>query len=327
MSRVFTLSFVVGCFIASALLTGCRDNQSDPWNGTEKLKVVTTFAPLHCFAMNVAPDAEVRSLLTSQGPHHADPPTGQARMLAKADYLFANGLQVDDGIVRKMSAAMGRGGPTVVKLGGELPKDMLLQGTGHCCDDHDHDHHHDPNHVHYDGHVWLGIDQAKRMVMALGETLDRTHRPHAPPTHAQRAQLYADKLDALHAEGLEMLKGKTERTILPFHGSLAYFAKSFNLELIDPIQEVPGSEPTAKHLEEIVEKCLKHEVRLIAVEPQYGAETSAKAVLDALRQRGVADAAIIVIDPLETAVDREFGPDWYERKMRENLETLAKSLR
>src|SRR5262245_53821906 len=139
-------------FLVAATFIGCQPAVSDPWAGSVEPRIVTTFAPLHCFAMNVVGDeGTVKSLLTSQGPHHADPPTNQAAMLAKANIFFANGLQVDDSLVRKMEAAVGRGGPKVVKVGDLLPKTMLLEGTGHCC--HDEEHHNEPGHVHYDGHV------------------------------------------------------------------------------------------------------------------------------------------------------------------------------
>lgn len=324
-SRISLITMLLGV-IAAAFL-GCTPAASnDPWAGTPEPRIVTTFAPLHCFALNVVGDqGTVKSLLTSQGPHHADPPTSQAAMLSKANILFANGLGVDDAMVRKMETAMGRGGPKVVKLGNELPKTMLLEGSGICCKDEDHDHG-APGHIHYDGHVWLGIEQAKAVIRGISDEVTRA-RGSEMLVYRQSAGNYEAKLNALSRDGIAMLKDKKERTILPFHGSLAYFAKSFDLKIIGPIQDVPGQDPTAKRLEELVQQCLKEKCRVIAVEPQYNAEGAAKTLLEELKRKGIKDAEIVVIDPLETAIDVEFGPDWYEKKMRANLETLAKALR
>lgn len=309
-----------------AVATGCESPPSDPWGGTKKLRVVTTFAPLQCFALNiVGEDAEVRSLLENQGPHHADPPTSQAKMLAGANIVFANGLHVDDGIVRRMTANFGKSGPKVYKLGNEIPKDLLIEGVCPCCKDEEHEH--EAGHKSFDGHVWLGIDQAKLMIESMARHLDQLASESKSDSHRRAATAYNARLDRLLAEGKAMLKNKTERVILPFHGSLAYFARNFDLDLIEPIQDVPGQEPTAKHLEKIVDACIKKKVRLIAVEPQYGARTSAKTILDMLKQRGISDAEIIVIDPLETATESEFNSGWYEAKMRQNLETLAQHLK
>jgi ABC-type Zn uptake system ZnuABC Zn-binding protein ZnuA len=308
------------------LLVGCNNGQqADPWNGTTKLRVVTTFAPIQCFAMNIGgDDVEVRGLLTTQGPHHADPPTSQARMLAKANLFFGNGLHVDDSIVRKMTDSMGKGGPKVIMLGDELPKEILIEGECPCCKEEGETHEHDHDHKSYDGHVWLGIETAKKMVEMIGSVSAENTKQ---ATYSSRAAAYITKLDKLHSDGKAMLKDKKNRVILPFHASLAYFAKSFDLKLIGPIQEVPGQEPSAKHMDEIIKQCLAEKVRVIAVEPQYNAETSAKSLVDALKAHGVTDLEIIVIDPLETCLEGEMSPDWYEKKMRANLETLAKALR
>lgn len=302
------------------LVLGCSSAPpADPWAGTESPRVVATFAPLHCFAINVTGDSKnVRGLLSTQGPHHADPPSSQAGMLAKSDALFAVGLGIDSMLIDKMRGSLAPGKPKVYRLGESLPTTMLLEGDAcACCKAEGHDHGPGP---HYDGHVWLGIEQAKAMVTEMAARLDRDD-------YKANAAAYCVRLDALKAAGDAMLKGKTERSVLPFHGSMTYFAKTFDLKLMDPIQDVAGQEPGKKRLDEIVTKCLKEKVRIIAVEPQYGAETSAKALLAELKSRGLAGAEIIVLDPLETATESEFNAEWYETKMRKNLEALAKVLR
>ena len=52
--------------------------------------------------------------------------------------------------------------------------------------------------------------------------------------------------------------------------------------------------------------------------------SSAEEILKGLRRKGVADAAMVEIDPLETCRADDLTPDWYERKMRQNLDALAK---
>ncbi|CAN5342222.1 N/A [soil metagenome] len=320
--RLLPCSFVI------ALLVGCNANSGgiseNTWGDAKSPKVICTFAPIQCFAINVVGDhGTVKGILSTQGPHHADPPANQARLLSQADVFFSNGLKVDDSVVRKMTDAMGKTGVKATKLGGSIPPSLLLEGTCSCCKDEEGSDHGD--HKEIDGHVWLGIDQAKVMVETMATTLDT--REGKTANYSNAAKVYIDKLDKLQADGKAMLKDKKERTILPFHGSLRYFAKSFDLELIDPIQDVPGQEPTAKQLDAIVAKCLKNKVRVIAVEPQYGASNSAKTVLNELKRRGMTDAELVVIDPLETATDGEMNADWYVTKMRANLEALAKVLK
>ena len=41
----------------------------------------------------------------------------------------------------------------------------------------------------------------------------------------------------------------------------------------------------------------------------------------------VADAELVVIDPLETVPPAELTPDWYVAKMRQNLDALARAMK
>jgi ABC-type Zn uptake system ZnuABC Zn-binding protein ZnuA len=106
---------------------------------------------------------------------------------------------------------------------------------------------------------------------------------------------------------------------------LRYFARSFGAEIVGAI-EMPGHEPSPKRLNELVKLCQEKGVRLIAVEPQYPSNTGAQAVLRELRRKGVADAAFVELDTLETADAADLTADFYERKMRANLDTLAGAL-
>ena len=44
-------------------------------------------------------------------------------------------------------------------------------------------------------------------------------------------------------------------------------------------------------------------------------------------REGVADAELVVIDPLETVPPAELTPDWYVAKMRQNLDALARAMK
>jgi zinc transport system substrate-binding protein len=130
----------------------------------------------------------------------------------------------------------------------------------------------------------------------------------------------------LLAEGRGMLEGKRERKLLAFHDSLKYFARAFNLEIVDSIEAAPGSEPDAKTLSELVKKCRESRVRHIAVEPQYDSNTSAKTILRELKSKGI-EAEFVTVDPIETASTGELNAEFYEKRMRENLSRLAEKLK
>ncbi|MFO0850897.1 MAG: metal ABC transporter substrate-binding protein [Gemmataceae bacterium] len=309
---------------ALAPVVGCAETGPD-WPATPGPKVIASFPPIYCFAANVAgPDAAVRPAMTSHGPHHFDPKPADARRVSGATLFLVNGLGLDDRLAKKMIAGSGNRGVQLVDLGARLDPKELEEGA--CTHDHEHA---EPGHKHEhapDPHVWLGLDLAAKQVDAVRAALGEADPAHAAD-YDRRAAEYTAKLKALHAEGVARLKDKTERKFVTFHESLAYFARSLKLEVADVIQKVPGKEPSAKELEALIGACKADKVRVIAVEPQYATGGSAARLVDELTRAGVPDVVLVEIDPLETAVEADLNPGWYEAKMRANIDALAKALK
>jgi zinc transport system substrate-binding protein len=317
--RVLGVAVLAG--VLPLLGVGC--GAADPvWPDRPGPKVVVSFAPLYCFAANVAgDDAVVRNLMTSTGPHDFNPTDAEARLVYKADLLFINGLELDNNLAATLKKGSGNRQLAVVNLGSRLPADALLEGQCH------HDHH---GHAHDHGtdpHVWLSPDLAARMTEAIRDEL-KAADPARAADYDRRAAEYVARLRKLKADGQALLAGKADRKLVTFHESLAYFAEAFDLSIEGVVQKKPGVEPNNDELKALVAACREKKVRLIAVEPQYTANTSARAVLAELTRAGaVPDPALVEIDPLETAEPGALTTDWYERKMRANLDALAKAMK
>jgi zinc transport system substrate-binding protein len=305
--------------IALFLCAGCETKSDNVWPDKPGPKVLTSFGPIQCFAMNVAgDDAVVQVVWTAEGAHHHGDPSTQALKLAhKADLLFYVGLTLGDGdLAGKLKTRSGNGNLKVVALGDSIDKKVLLQGECH----HEGGHEPGENHDHTDPHVWLSPEHAKTMVLAIRDELKRVDPAHASGYDA-RAAAYVAKLERLQQDGLAMLKNVKDRKILSHHDALAYFAKSFNLEIVDFIQ-IGEVEPGSAQLDQIVKQCEKTGVRVIAVEPQFNSKTAASVIAAALKVK----PAFAEVDTLETASQEDLTLDYYERKMRTNLENLAKAL-
>jgi len=321
-ARLAGVILLAGCTIVA--LTGCPGSR-DPWPEGNGKRILTSFAPLHCFAMNVVgDDGTVLSLMTNHGPHGYSDSPADALKLRRADLFLINGLELDNTIARKLVKSSGNKNLRLVPVGECIPEKQLLEGGCHCNHDedsgkkHDHDHGKDP-------HVWLGIPEAIRMVEKIRDEL-KAIDPANAPKYDSRTSTYVERLKALQAEGREMLKDKKERKIVTFHDSLQYFARTFDLKVVDVIEIAPGSEPGTFKMNELIKTCEAEGVRLIAVEPQYPSNTAAKTILKELRARGI-QAEFVEIDPLETARSEELDADFYETKMRQNLKNLAEKLK
>ena len=303
------------------LLTGigCAGNAVD-WPEKPGPKVIVSFAPLYCFALNVAGnDAAVMSIMSNQGPHHYETKLAEAVLLKRADLFFINGLGLDDKLGAKLTKAAGNKNLKLIDLGDRVDKKLLVDGVcNHVGHVHDHDDLTDP-------HVWVGLNHAVTFVGAIRDELKQVDTANAA-NYDRRATEYTAKLQKLQVEGTAQLKDKKERQFVAYHGSLTYFAKSLGLDTPEVIQKTPGKEPTAKDLEELIQTCKTNKIHVIAVEPQYSAQSSAKRLVEELERRGI-EAVLVEIDPLETANPSELTTDWYETKMRANIEALAKALK
>jgi ABC-type Zn uptake system ZnuABC Zn-binding protein ZnuA len=287
-------------------------------------RVLVSFAPLHSFASNVCGDlAKVDCLLTTTGPHsHGESIREEQVLLArKANLFFINGLGLDESIAKKLKNAAGNKKWNLVEIGEAIDKKQLLEGECH----HDHGHKHEGHDHGVDPHLWLCPKRAKAIVEVIAEQMKKVDSANSAK-YDERAKAYLAKLDALIAEGQAKLKDKTERSIISFHDSFQYFSQTFGIKIADVIEVDPGVEPSENKMNEIVAKCLKEHVRVIAVEPQFPSRNGAKAILDRLKAKGV-EAVFVELDPLETADPAELTPELYIKKITQNLDNLAKVLK
>jgi ABC-type Zn uptake system ZnuABC Zn-binding protein ZnuA len=301
-------------------LLGCRNSPS-VWDGKPGKHVLTSFAPLSCFAQNVAgDDATVMCVMTNRGPHGFDPGPSDALMLQGADIFFINGLDLDEKISERLKEGAGNPKLKIVECAEAIPESRLRH-------DGDADSH---GHGRLDPHVWLGIPEAIIMVEKIRDELKDIDAPHAAG-YESRANEYIERLKNLQNEGVAALKNKKDRKLVTFHDSLFYFARTFNLELVDSIEISPGTEPSKAKMGRVVEACEKNNVRLITVEPQYPMNSSARTILTELKSKGI-NAEFVEIDPLETARPEDSRPedltrDFFENRMRQNLQQLEKKMR
>jgi ABC-type Zn uptake system ZnuABC Zn-binding protein ZnuA len=318
---------VVALLAAVVALPGCRGPE-DPWKHVPggAPRVLTSFAPIYCFAKAVAgPDVAVLSLLTTSGPH--DHSEGADDMLAaqKADLFLINGLTIDD-FATKVANSSGNSKSAdqlIRSLSDGIPADRLYRFSGA-------EHKHadgekcDCAHGEFDPHVWLGIPEAKCMVRRVAELLGKQDPAHKADYEA-RAEAYNKKLDKLLADGLKALDGKKNRKFITNHHSFRYFARAFKLEVVDSIQMQPGVEADGTQMARLVKLCKENDVRVIGVEPQYSRK-AAETLQSSLR-KDLPELVIVELDPIETAPPERLGPDYYLERMRQNVENLAKHLR
>jgi len=314
----------LGCWIGAFALcfTGvcCSKPAEGNWPDRPGPKVMTLFAPIYCFAANVAgDDASVQCLMGEKGPHNFVVSPQDAMRLHKADILFAVGIDLDEKIAENLRKNCGNKQLQLEFLGeaGCMKGKLLKMDLGPAHAGH--------GHGEYDPHVWLGIPEAICMVETIRNVLIENDAKNKA-RYEERATSYIARLKKLETDGLAMLEKKQDRNLITFHESLQYFAASFKLKIVGAIEPMPGTEPDSNRIAKLVQLCKAKNVRVITTEPQYPS-SAAQLLLRELKANGLPDAEVVEIDPIETVSPKALTPSFYEDKMRQNLANLAAKLK
>ena len=119
------------------------------------------------------------------------------------------------------------------------------------------------------------------------------------------------------AELEELSKNIENKNIVTFHEAFPYFAKEYGLNIVSVVQREAGSEPSAKELQETIEKIKNLDVKAIFVEPQY----STKAAETISKETNV---KVYTLDPIVTEESKNSS---YIDIMNKNLETLKEAFK
>lgn len=294
---------------------------------TAKRRILTTFAPIHSWALNVAgEDATVELLLPGDvGPHDFQLRPQDLRKIRQADLLIANGLGMEGWLEKAIQGNAKESARKIVRtsdgLKGELiyhlPTLSLDPGTarkgGH---DHGHDHDHEAAGEAPNPHVWLDPIYAQHAVSNIINALSQTDPAHAG-SYKERGLAYIGRLQQLDRDIKTRLTGITNRTIVTYHDAFPYFCRRYGIVLAGVVEEVPSVEPSPKYLASLSAVVRARGVRVIFTEPQF----NPRLVRQISRDLKIRFAEL---DVLETG---QPGPLFYEEGMRRNLQSLDTSLR
>jgi ABC-type Zn uptake system ZnuABC Zn-binding protein ZnuA len=313
--------------LAAVGLAGCSGGPD--WPDRPGLRVMVTFPPLYCFVANVVgDDAVVQTLLDGTGVHAYHPSPRDSIRLHRANLFFVNGLDLDEQFARTLAENADNKGLIFVEVG-EAPalKERLIKMKKHGHS-HDHGHAHGHKHGEFDPHIWLGLPEAIAMVDVIRDQLiEADPDPRHKENYKTNAEAYTKTLRELLASGVKELKGKKDKKLVTYHDSLAYFVRPFDLQIIGTIQPYAGEDAPARRMADLVNLCKKEGVRVVVAEPGATANTEANSLVAELRTKGVKEAEKVEIDLLESVPRSQLTKDYYEKKMKANIEVLAKALK
>ena len=312
-----------------------------------KLDVVVSIKPMHALVAGVMQGVATPHVLLNdqQSPHHFALKPSQARLLQQADLVFwvdssletpmpalLTGLtphaknirfMADTGLVRYKNA----------NWDGADGDDHEVHDDQKEQDDHD-DHEGDEDHDSHDGHnshdghdghdrahrvnphIWLDLDNARRMVWSIAATLSAVDREHAA-IYASNAANLDKRLSALREEARQQFAGIRRNSFIVQHDAFIYIERQFDLPrglVIAPDHDTPPGTAHLQHLRDLVAagvvSCIfdeplgaSHQIDIVT-----GASTVRRATLDAI------------------GVGRPAEPDLFFDMMRANYSAFAACL-
>jgi zinc transport system substrate-binding protein len=238
----------------------------------EERCVAASIFPLYDIARRVAGDRLRVELVLPPGrtTHYYDPSPREVSRLASASLVFAVGLGLDSWLAPIVESAAG-GKSRIFDLGPLVDPRLAPRGP-------------------IDPHFWLDpirMERATDLMVDACRSLD----PPGGPGYAARAEEVKASLRKVHAGLVRRAERWRGRRIVTFHGSLYYFADRYGFEIAGVVEPVPGREPTARELAELVALVKLKRVVALFSEPQL----DRKAAQVIAREAGV---PLFEIDPV-----------------------------
>ena len=181
---------------------------------------------------------------------------------------------------------------------------------------HDHEHEetvesHEGHHHEKDPHIWLSPANAMMMAENIYNGLTDRYPQYQSDFQVNLAALQQD-LEVLSSYGQEKLEALACRDLITFHDGFAYLADSFDLHILEAVEEESGSEASAKELIHLIEEVEHH--RLPAIFTEKSGSVSAASII--ARETGCGSF------PLDMAM----SGDSYFDAMYHNINTIKEAL-
>jgi ABC-type Zn uptake system ZnuABC Zn-binding protein ZnuA len=267
--------------------------------------VVATTLPVYDFTVALCQntDITVERLINESVSclHDYSLSVSQVKAVESAEIIVCSGAGLEDFLSDLLENS--------VKVDASAGISLLCTSHSHDHDDHAHHAHEDSQEV--DAHIWLSPANASCMAKNIAAGLIDHY-----PQHEQQIQnnltALLQNLDVLQQYGQQTLSELRSRDLITFHDGFSYFADSFDLHILEAVEEESGSEASAKELIHLITLVQDHKLPAIFTET-HGSVSAANVIS---RETG---ANIY-------ALDMCMGDTGYFEAMYRNIDTIKEAL-
>ena len=278
-------------------------------NTGKKPTVVTTVAPITNMVRNIgAGYVDVTGIVPDGTDSHTfEPVPTDAKLLASADLIIVNGLDLELPTV-KLAEKVKAKQTLILQLGNRaLPKE-----------DWRYDFSFPREHGHPNPHLWPNIALAMRYAEIIRDGLIGLDPAHAEG-YIANSQVYLSKLHKLDEAISECVRTIPEknRKLVTYHDSFAYFAPRYGMKVVAAIQPSDFSEPRPRDVVRIIKQIKEEKVPAI-----FGSEVFPSKVMEQIsRETGVKFVDQLSDDELPASPRNSFIG-----MMADNMTTMAEAL-
>ncbi|MGB9859331.1 MAG: metal ABC transporter substrate-binding protein [Moorellaceae bacterium] len=277
------LFLIIAIIVIPVLLlaTGCSPTESPSRKEVADsqpapLKIAATIMPLADTARQIGGEkVEVVTVLPpGASPHTYEPTPAQLKALAGSRLILKVGANLDDWIAG--AAASSAPGAKVLTVSEGL--ELLPEEEEHLPPASPA---HQPGETGreekgpaFNPHIWLDpVLMRDHVAPAVAQALAELE-PAAADYFMAHLKQWQDKLTQLDAAIRSALAGVPQRTFISFHPAWTYFARRYNLVELEAVEEIPGQEPTAGHLAQLIQKARVQGRPPLLLEPQFSPQAA-----------------------------------------------------
>ena len=287
----------VGRFAASSVIAvglvaataGCGSESSSSTSSVTgaRLDVVTTVAPITSIAANIGGDKVDIHGVVPEGTnsHTFEPVPSQAEVLAEADVIFVNGLDLEDPTTA-LAEANKKSTTPIVELGSQtIPASEYIYDFSFPKQDGK------PN-----PHLWTNPPMAERSAEIIADELSELDPANAA-TYQSNLAKFAARIAQLDAAMRTSFATVPKRELLTYHDAFAYFAEEYGWKIIGAIQVSDFEDPTPREVAALIQQ-----VRAEGVPAIFGSEVFPSPVLEQIgKETGVRYVDVLRDDDLPGA--------------------------
>lgn len=299
MKRAFAI-FLIFMTIVSLTAKGTTETGSPK---STKPIIAVSIIPQQYIVDTIAGDLVETVVLVGPGqnPHSYEPTPRQMATLSQADAWITSNTDFETALVSKIASMY----PNLVLVDGTKGVNFRL------LDEHEHEEgdedHHDDDEAYggnIDRHTWLGKEPMKIMARHITDTLIALDNENQV-TYRNNLEGFLKRIDVLFDKLEKDLKQLEGKTVFVYHPSFGYLLDDFGIT--QRAVETGGKEPTAKHLNTLIQEAKAADIPAIFVQAQFPVN-AAQNVASSI------GAEVLPLDPL--------AYDWLK-----NIELIGNTLR